>query len=226
MCSPVAAEDLGVVALPGRTARWARLVEAVALAKLAGAATSSSLATELAVSVLGVTDPVDARVAADGFVERIDHYDFVVLVDGVLVDPVGIKDTKVAKRATGTLFSDGAEVASELDLVNALVSRFAVNVAFGFGLLAGATTHTDTVHKEALLAAVAHASCFVGADWLGNAADARFLAVLPHAHALQEAQHIRLLLLPQQLHVFVRLRKRNSSRRSSVVFQLITGRVY
>lgn len=44
--------------------------------------------TALAVLVDGLDDPVDARIAADGLMVRIDEDDFVVLVRRVLVDPV------------------------------------------------------------------------------------------------------------------------------------------
>lgn len=39
----------------------------------------------------GIADPVDAGITSDGLVLRIDEDDLVVLVDTVLVDPVGLK---------------------------------------------------------------------------------------------------------------------------------------
>lgn len=38
-----------------------------------------------------VADPVDAGITSDGLVLRVDEDDLVVLVDTVLVDPVGLK---------------------------------------------------------------------------------------------------------------------------------------
>ena len=48
----------------------------------------SRLSTQLTVLHDGLADPVDARIATDGFVHGINHDDFVVQVCGVLTDPV------------------------------------------------------------------------------------------------------------------------------------------
>ena len=73
----------------------------------------------------GVDDPVDASVAADGLVLRVDEDDFVVLVGAVLVDPVAVKDAEVGAAATHTLLGGGLERALVLELVHTLVHRLA-----------------------------------------------------------------------------------------------------
>ena len=48
-------------------------------------------------------DPVDARIAADGLVEGIDKDDLVVLVGGILGNPVRVEDAQGGNEATNTL---------------------------------------------------------------------------------------------------------------------------
>lgn len=73
----------------------------------------------------GVTDPVDAGITADGLVLGIDKDDLVVLVGGVLVDPVGVQDAQVSSAATNTLLSGGLESTLVLELVNTVVGGLA-----------------------------------------------------------------------------------------------------
>lgn len=77
---------------PGLSAAGLGLVVAVALVEATGLLAGSSETTGLAVLVNGVDDPVDARVDADGLVLGVDEDDLVVLVRGVLVDPVRVED--------------------------------------------------------------------------------------------------------------------------------------
>lgn len=73
----------------------------------------------------GVDDPVDASITADSLVLGIDQDDLVVLVGGVLVDPVGVKDAQVSAAAADTLLSGGTERTLVLELVNTLVGGLA-----------------------------------------------------------------------------------------------------
>lgn len=72
-----------------------------------------------------VDNPIDARITADGLVLRVDEDDLVVLVRGVLVDPVRVEDAKVGATATDSLFGGGAKRALVLQLVHTLVGGFA-----------------------------------------------------------------------------------------------------
>lgn len=76
------------MSLPGLSPAGSGLVESVSLAQTTGLLASGSETTRLAVLVDWVDDPVDAGVAADGLVLRVNEDDLVVLVGGVLVDPV------------------------------------------------------------------------------------------------------------------------------------------
>src|SRR5580700_1676639 len=53
--------------------------------------------------------PVDARVAADDLVVRIDENHLVVFVRGILVDPVRVEDAEVSTAAAHALLSGGAD---------------------------------------------------------------------------------------------------------------------
>lgn len=122
---PVAPQGQGVVSLPGLSAASGGLVVAVALVETTGALAGGGKATSLAVLVDGVDDPVDAGVDADGLVAGVDEDDLVVLVGGVLVDPVGVQDAQVSAAATNTLLSGGLEGALVLELVDTLVGGLA-----------------------------------------------------------------------------------------------------
>lgn len=76
------------MALPGLSPAGGGVVVGVALAETARLFTGGSEAAGLAVLVDRVDDPVDAGIAADSLVLRVDEDDLEVLVGGVLVDPV------------------------------------------------------------------------------------------------------------------------------------------
>ena len=88
---------------------------------LAGGGETASLT----VLVHRVDDPVDAGVTADGLVLGVDKDDLVVLVGGVLVDPVGVQDAQVGATAADTLLSGGLEGTLVLELVDTLVGGLA-----------------------------------------------------------------------------------------------------
>lgn len=85
-------------------------------------------AAGLAVLVNGGDDPVDAGVDADGLVLGVDEDDLVVLVGGVLVDPVRVQDAQVGAAATDTLLGGGLQGALVLQLVDTLVGGLTYTV--------------------------------------------------------------------------------------------------
>lgn len=121
----VTLEVEGVVALPGLAATGGGLVEAVALSETAGLLASGGKAAGLAVLVDWGNDPVDAWIATDSLVLWVDENDLEVLVGGVLVDPVGVKDAQVGATAADTLLSSRLEGALVLQLVDSLVGWLA-----------------------------------------------------------------------------------------------------
>ena len=54
-------------------------------------------------------DPVDARVAANGLVLRVDEDDLEVFVGRVLVDPVRVQHPQIGTAASHTFFGSGLE---------------------------------------------------------------------------------------------------------------------
>ena len=74
-----------------------------------------------AVFVDGVADPVDARVVANLGVRGIHQDDFIVLLGGVLVDPVGVEDAQIGVPTANLLLSNALQVALELELVDTLM---------------------------------------------------------------------------------------------------------
>lgn len=74
------------------------------LAQTTGLFAGRGEATHFSVLVGRLADPVDAGIAGDGLVARIDADDLKELVGGVLVDPVAVEDTQVSAATAHTLF--------------------------------------------------------------------------------------------------------------------------
>lgn len=66
-------------------------------------------AAHFTVLVHRIHDPVDAWVAANCLVHRINENDFKVLVRAILVDPVRVQHTQVGAAAADTLLGGGAK---------------------------------------------------------------------------------------------------------------------
>lgn len=121
----VAPEGEGVLLLPGLPAASGGVVVLVATVDTTGLLAGGGKTTSLTVLVHRVDDPVDAGITADGLVLGVDKDDLVVLVGGVLVDPVGVEDAEVGAAAADTLLSGGLEGALVLELVDTLVGGLA-----------------------------------------------------------------------------------------------------
>ena len=76
------------MSLPSLSPSSLRLVVTVALIETAGLLAGCCEATGFAVLMDGVDDPVDAWIAADGAMLRVNKDDFKVLVGTILIDPV------------------------------------------------------------------------------------------------------------------------------------------
>ena len=181
----VAPELEGLVLAVGRVlATTVGVVEAVALANTAALLAGGSEATRLTVLVNGVGDPVDARVAADRLVLRVDTDDLKVLVHTVLVHPVRVEDTQVRSLAANALLSEGAERALGLEVVHTLAHRLTVGGTLRNRLLAVTAADTHTVDHVALLGLVAKAASLVRARRARGAVDHVQLTVLPAASSV------------------------------------------
>lgn len=56
----------------------------------------------------------------------INKDDFIVFVDTILINPVGIKNAKVPASSPNTFLSDSLQAASRLDMVHALANGLAI----------------------------------------------------------------------------------------------------
>ena len=178
------------------------MVEVTTSAEATVLATGGGESTKFAVLHDGSCDPVDAGVVTDGGVEGINKDDLVVLVGGVLSNPVRVKDTETAALATNSLFGDGADVALELES-DTLAGGLSANDSTAGGSLTSSTTNARSVDDVSLLGLVSELAGLLGTARAGETDDAGELSVLPCADAKQEAHHIGLLLLPELLQVFV-----------------------
>lgn len=121
----VTPEGESVVPLPGLPPAGSGVVVLVSTAKTTALLASGSESTALAVLVDRLDDPVDAGITADSLVLGIDEDDLVVLVGGVLVDPVRVENAEIGATAADTLLSSRLERALVLELVDTLVGRLA-----------------------------------------------------------------------------------------------------
>eukprot|EP00471_Norrisiella_sphaerica_P011424 CAMPEP_0184497968 /NCGR_PEP_ID=MMETSP0113_2-20130426/37834_1 /TAXON_ID=91329 /ORGANISM="Norrisiella sphaerica, Strain BC52" /LENGTH=125 /DNA_ID=CAMNT_0026885295 /DNA_START=51 /DNA_END=428 /DNA_ORIENTATION=- len=106
----VSFEGKSVVSLPSCCTR--RSVFGVGEAS--GVLSGGSESTHFTVLVNRVNNPIDTRVVADSVVVRINADDFKVLVCGILVYPVGVKDPEIGASAADTCLSDRAKVPLKL----------------------------------------------------------------------------------------------------------------
>lgn len=155
------------------------MVEAVALALSTRLLASGSETTGLTVLVDWVGDPVDASIAADGLVVGVNADDLEVLVDTVLVDPVGVEDTEVGCLSANSLLGGGSERSLVLEVVDTLVDGLTVGSTLWHRLLAVTPADTDTVDDVSLLGLVSETASLVRSRWAGSPVDNVELAVLP-----------------------------------------------
>ena len=193
----VAPEGEGVLLLPGLPAAGGGVVVLVATVDTTRLLAGGGKTASLTVLVHRVDDPVDAGITADGLVLGVDKDDLVVLVGGVLVDPVGVEDAEVGAAAADTLLSGGLEGTLVLELVDTLVGGLAclrsqscglarfkflslltVGGTLGGRALATTTTDAGTVDNVTLLGLVTQTASLVGAAGAGSAVDDVQLAEL------------------------------------------------
>lgn len=154
-----------VVALPGLSPASLGVVVSVALVDAPALLARGSEPAALAVLVDRLDDPVDAGVAADGLVLRVDEDDLKVFIGRVLVNPVGVEDAQVGATAADALLGSRSQGALVLQLVHTLVGRLAVGGTLGNRPLATSTTDADAVDDISLLGLVSETASLVGTGW-------------------------------------------------------------
>ena len=115
----------GVVSLPCLSPTSSGFVVSVTLAQATRLLSCSGETARFTVLVDRINDPVDARIASNSLVLRINENNLEVLVSRVLIDPVRVQDTQVGATASNTLLGSRLERSLVLELVHTLVGRLA-----------------------------------------------------------------------------------------------------
>ena len=191
------------MSLPDLVSTRRGVVVLVTLVDTSGLLTSGCQASGLTVLVNRVADPVVVRVSSNSLVEWADQDDLVVLVGGVLVDPVGVQDSQVGSATTNSLLSNSSQRSLELQLIDTLVGWLTVGSTLWNRSLSVTTSDSDSVDNETLLGLVTQSSSLVWSSWSWSSVDNVSLSVLPDSDSLQESENIRLLLSLQLCQVLV-----------------------
>jgi hypothetical protein len=143
-----------------------------------------------------VDNPIDAWVIANLEMGRINQNNFIILHSSVLVNPVGIEDTQVAKFTSHLLFGDGLKIALEFNLFNTLVLGLTKDHTTVVGTLASTTTDSTSNNDISLLGLVAKTMGLVGTCGTIDAGNFGALTVFPGADAKKETEGVTLLVTP------------------------------
>lgn len=152
--------------------------------------------TKLPVLVDCITDPVDSRIISDYLVCLVNQDHFIILVGGVLIDPVRVQNSQSSQLSSSSLFCHGSQATLELELGDTLIFGLPINNTFGHWPLPPTTPYSYSVNNITLFGLVSKAARLIGTCWASNPHNARELPVLPTPDPLQKSHHIRLLLLP------------------------------
>lgn len=191
------------MSLPDLVSTRRGVVVLVTLVDTSGLLTSGCQASGLTVLVNRVADPVVVRIPSDSLVGWVDQNDLVVLVGGVLVDPVGVQDPQVGSTTTNSLLSNSSQRSLELQLIDTLVGWLTVGSTLWNRSLSVTTSNSDSVDNKALLGLVTQSSSLVWSSWSWSSVNNIPLSVLPDSDSLQESENIRLLLSLQLCQVLV-----------------------
>lgn len=189
--------------LPSVTTTSLGLGEQVTLVDTSGLLTSSSKTSSFSVLVNWVDDPVVSSVSSDGVVRWVHQDDFVVLVGGVLVDPVRVQHSQVGSSSTNSLFGGNSQRLLVLQLLNTLVGWLTVSSTLWNRSLSATSSDSDTEDDETLLSLVAQSSSLVWSRWSSDSVDDVLLSVFPTSDSQQESSDIGLLLSLQFFQVLV-----------------------
>lgn len=155
------------------------LVEQVTLVDTSGLLTSGGQTSSFSVLVDRVSDPVVGWVVSDSVVGRINKDDFVVLVGGVFVDPVGVQDSQVGSSSTDSFFSSDLQGLLVLQVVDTLVGWLTVSSTLWNRSLSVTSSDSNSVDNETLLGLVTQLSGLLWSGRSGCSVDDVVLSVFP-----------------------------------------------
>ena len=161
----VSPELLGVSILPVGAARGSLLHGLVsALVHASSLLAGGGETTKLAVLVLSIDDPVDARISSNGFVAGINEDNLEELKACVLAHPVGVEHAQVAAFAGNALLSDRLVSTGSLELTDGTrVSGLTIDTTLGSVLLTATSADADAIDDITLLGLVSNASSLLRA---------------------------------------------------------------
>jgi len=106
-------------------------------------------------------DPVDSGVLPDGSVGWVHQNDLKKFEGGVLIDPVGIQNSKIGCTPSNSFFSNGFQVSFGFELVNTLAFWLSVHNSFTDGSLSSSSSHSHPENHISLLGFVAQSTCLI-----------------------------------------------------------------
>lgn len=165
--------------LPGVSSTLGSLVVQVTLVNTSGLSTCSSQASVFSVLVDWVTDPVVSSIVSDGIVGWVNKNDFVVLVGGVFIDPVGVQDSQVGCSSADSFFSSDSKRLLVLQMVDTLVGWLTVSSTLWNRSLSVTSSDSDSVNDKTLLSLVTQLSSLLWSRWLGSSVNNILLSVFP-----------------------------------------------
>jgi len=169
--SAITPERKCIMALPRLSPSCSCFGEFVSLAQTTRFLASCSKATSFPVLVHWLDNPVDSWITSDDSVLWIDEDDFEVFVRRILIDPVGIENSKIGTSPANALFSSGFEGSLVFELVHTLVCWFAICCTLRDWLLTTTSADTNAVDDIALLSFVTQATSLVRARRSSSAVD-------------------------------------------------------
>lgn len=199
----VSPQGQSVVLLPSVTTTSLGLGEQVSLVDTSGLLSGSGKTSGLSVLVHRVDDPVVSWVSSDGIVRWVHQDNLVVLVGGVLVNPVRVQNSQVTSSSTNSLLSSDSQRLLVLQLLDTLVGWLTVSSTLWHRSLSTTSSDSNTVDDETLLGLVTQSSGLVWSGRSRSTVDDVLLSVLPTSDSQQESGDIGLLLSLQFFQVFV-----------------------
>lgn len=176
--------------LPGVTTSSLGLVVKVTLVDTSGFLSSRSQTSGFSVLVHWVDNPVVSGIPSDGLVRWVDQDHLVVLVGGVLVDPVRVQNSQVGSTTTNSLLGGGSQRSLVLQVLDTLVGGLTVGGTLWNRSLSVTSSDSDTENYKSLLGLVTQSSGLVRSGRSRSSVDDVLLSQFPASDTVEETHHI------------------------------------
>ena len=176
--------------LPGVTTSSLGLVVKVTLVDTSGFLSGGSQTSGFSVLVHWVDNPVVSGISSNSLVRWVDQDHLVVLVGGVLVDPVRVQNSQVGSTTTNSLFGGGSQRSLVLQVLNTLVGWLTISSTLWNWSLSTTSSNSDSVDDESLLSLVTQSSSLVWSGRSRSSVDDVLLSQFPASDTVEETHHI------------------------------------